>query len=351
MPGDDNWEDELDAEDFDAEPEAAGADDDPDLPFDPTYAGLGEWEQEIDEAEWIELACDAINTVGARAYLKRMLATLRESLHGELEERRELLDVLGGHLVGKRVTAANPLPGVPGALLAFEDGHAVPVVRPPWVRGPAPDFTRCIGQYLIILALKDDGSHPAWFELVFDPDPERVGEWPESEGVRLHTVLRSGRAVHCPYDHGVPLAPPDDAAEVLEQLDESVVGKRVADEVWLPGGTAALVFDDWHILPVAARSGELNLEPVVGRFLVAARLVEPLGAEASGVYVELGFADDAALRHKLRRPAAPESGSGNGASQASLHNQAGLTVIEATLDSVAALFWAADDEHPDWSDS
>jgi hypothetical protein len=335
--------------------------------FDPTYTGLGDWPPELDRDAWVELACDVINEIGARAYLRRMLAALDGTLADEGSSGATALrDVLADHVFGRQVQAITPLPGVPGALLVFDDRHSLPVVRPPWIRGPAPDFDRCRGQYLVGLAVKDDGLHPAWFELSFHADPGRAGYWYEAEGLTVHTLQRSGQAVFCPYDHGAPLAPPDDAAEVLQQLHAAVVGKRVAHQVRLPSGPAALVFDDWHVLPIAPRQTQpLNLEAVVGRFLVWADVVEEYDSPANDTgadldqpgdsYVELTFADDAAWADRLRRAAGAANGADRALTEVLETAQAadGVSVIEATLESAGALFVAAEDDTQaagDWDD-
>lgn len=306
-----------------------------DLLFDPTSTGMGPWEAEISDEEWIEAACDAINDMGARAYLRRMLAELRDLLDDdEVVESRDWLDVLAGHLVGKQVLSSSALPGLPGVMLTFADGHTVPIVRPPWLRGSPPDYAATANQFLAAVAVRDDGTHPAWFELVFDSDPALVNQWHEGRGLRLNTLERSAQAVYCPYDHD---GPPTDADldAVLGRLHAHVVGKRVADHVRLPGEVTALVFDDWHVLPVAqADADPAGLEGVVGLFCLWA------GAAGEPERVRLLFGDDLEVTQKLRAgKLAPDSLTGPG-----------ITTVESTLDSAAALFWANEADQEDWGD-
>jgi hypothetical protein len=314
--------------------EPAGEDESiPGLPFDPTSTGMGPWEAEISDEEWIEAACNAINDIGARAYLRRMLAELRELLNDdEVLESRDWLDVLAGHLVGKRVLSASALPGLPGVMLTFDDGHTVPIMRPPWLRGAPPDYAACANHYLVAVAVRDDGAHPAWFELVFDPDAAHIDQWHEGRGLRFNTLERSAQAVYCPYDHD---GPPTDADldSVLGRLHAHVVGKRVADHVRLPGDVTALVFDDWHVLPLAQVSaGPAGLEGVVGLFCLWA------GPAGEPERVRLLFGDDLELTPRLR--------AGKLTPEAAV--EAGTTAVDSTLDSVAALFWANEADQEDW---
>ena len=256
--------------------------------FNPAVVGLlPGFPAELDEADWIETACDKANSYGLRNFLRRMLRELRTAIAINYPVAPEqILDRLAGHVLGKQVSFWEPLqpPAARQGVLIFNDGHGVPIeaVDDPDVPHPAR-LKSLVGKYLVALHSRKDSQGRLYLVLFFHARPDAQMEngpqlsWDEVQGrgfSHVATAWTSAMQVRLPEAeaNGGQKIP---VAEAVVAINQHLRRQRVADKLLLPGSPPALIFDNHLVFPLVPVPGDLPLavealEEVVGLFLVLA---------------------------------------------------------------------------------
>ncbi len=287
---------------------------DDDLSFNPMYTGIGHWEPELDDDEWIEMACDAINELGARAFLRRMLAELRRA-HGDEEDLspEAMIALVESHLLHQRVadyTSVMDAP-FPLGLLTFDDGHGL-LVAPVDEDSPTlAQAEKLVGKFVVAVEVAEDDVDEAseYLSLAFHDDVGYdfyAADFPDPAVEMLDTVWESGLRIFCPERHAETLSAADTEAAIGHELtslllvEVHLMGKRVADRLPQP---TVLIFDDGHVLPIELAGGQSqpDLEAFVGKFLVWVE-VSPREQDTSQAeaYLSLRFHDNPKVATELK---------------------------------------------------